>query len=450
MRRMTIFRSSVAALAALTAGAASIAAAQIPIQRPIQQAQQAQGQNPSPAAAPAVSSDRSGAVQLGGQRPAQAAPDSAASTLPANPGTHTVAQGETLWGLAQTYLGDPMLWPEIYRLNTNVIEDPHWIYPGEELRLSAPPAEQTAAAPPAASPVTDTSASVQQQNQTVQLTPSTDSTPQQTPQSQQPVTQATLTGPTIFSSRPAGSRAFPSIEVASNRAYRAVREGEYYSSGFLTENQPLPSGMILSTAAEQRGVNAGRHAALQFEGVVVSQPPGDTLQAGDLLLTFRRSEENTGYGQVVRPTGLIRVTGPAGQGNNLMAGQVLRLYAPVEDSQELIKIQPFVNNSNQRAVPVTDGIEGHVIRLRDERNTAQLQDVLFIDKGANDGLRLGDILKIYAVRTDPDHPGSFEQDQARAMIVSTRASTATAVIVELYRGDVSSHSLVRQVRRMPS
>ncbi len=449
MRRMTIFRSSVAALAALTAGAASIAAAQIPIQRPIQQAQQAQGQNPSPAAAPAASSDRSGAVQLGGQRPAQGAPDSTARAIPVNPGTHTVVQGETLWGLAQTYLGDPMLWPEIYRLNTNVVEDPHWIYPGEELRLSAPAAEQTAAAPPAA-PVADTSASVQQQNQTVQLTPSTDSTQQQTPQPQQPVSQAALTGPTIFTNRPAGSRSFPSIEVASNRAYRAVREGEYYSSGFLTENQPLASGMLISTGAEQRGVHAGRHAALQFEDVVVSQPPGDTLQAGDLLLTFRRSDDNTGFGQVVRPTGLIRVTGPAGQGNNLMAGQVLRLYAPVEDSQELIKVQPFVNNSNQRAVPISAGLEGHVIRLRDARNTAQLQDVLFIDKGANDGLRLGDIMKVYAVRTDPDHPGSFEQDQARAMIVSTRASTATAVIVELYRGDVSSRSLVRQVRRMPS
>ncbi len=55
-------------------------------------------------------------------------------SFPAGAKVHIIEPGDTLWALAETYYGDPYLWPQLWEQNT-YITDAHWIYPGDPLLI---------------------------------------------------------------------------------------------------------------------------------------------------------------------------------------------------------------------------------------------------------------------------------------------------------------------------
>jgi hypothetical protein len=47
---------------------------------------------------------------------------------------YTIQKGDTLWDLSNHFNDSPWLWPELWEGNDQ-ISNPHWIFPGERIRL---------------------------------------------------------------------------------------------------------------------------------------------------------------------------------------------------------------------------------------------------------------------------------------------------------------------------
>ncbi|RKG54952.1 LysM peptidoglycan-binding domain-containing protein [Corallococcus sp. AB011P] len=95
-------------------------------------AQDAQEEEPQPSAE-TEGQDISDDVE---QRPTSVTlPPGAAQGRESAPGqVHTVETGDTLWDLSQRYLGSPWYWPKVWSYNPQ-IANPHWIYPGNNVKF---------------------------------------------------------------------------------------------------------------------------------------------------------------------------------------------------------------------------------------------------------------------------------------------------------------------------
>jgi len=406
------------------------------------------------------------AQQPPAQPAAAAQPAQPSAPLPA---THTVAAGETLWGLAQQFLGDPLLWPEIYRLNTTVIEDPHWIFPGEELHL-IPTAQSASAAPPAAAgadssaaasasaatgvaPAASASAATPAASAPGDITVSPTAADTDTLRAPQGPVMNPATGETIFATQGRSRISAGTLQLREARAYRAVRAGEYYSAGFLLEpGEQIESGTLLGNSATSSISRLTTTTSAMLYGTVVLTPiPNDTLKPGDLLLSYDMPRVIPGYGSVVRPTGLLKVTGVGSPADNVMA-QVIAVYQTIDGGQSVMRVPPYKSSAGVRPEPVPEGagVLGQVIDLRQPREVVNEQDLLFIDKGLSDGVHLGDIFEVSRTTTAASGIGTVVQNQGQVIIVYARDHTATGLVIQVDRPDIRPGSAVRQIRRMPS
>ncbi|HWN18836.1 MAG TPA: LysM peptidoglycan-binding domain-containing protein [Gemmatimonadales bacterium] len=367
------------------------------------------------------------------------------------PQTHTVRKGDTLWDLAQAYLKDPFLWPGIYRLNTDVVEDPHWIYPGEVLRIA--PSDNVAAVPAAdnvASAPTMETPPPPQPADTTPMLGGDDSTETLARGPQQPSLAETESDDRkpLFQATRARTVA-EILKAYTDQPYRPLRPSEFYSSGFMTENQRLPYGKVLGPATPQqiKATNSLSNA-LPFTTIVIAAPRGATYEVGDTLLVLQLGREIDPFGNIVVPTGLAQVT--AAVDDHYLAS-VIAIYGPIRNGHRILPVEGFTPGAGTRAVPIADGIRGSLIGGLGRQELKEPQMVVFIDKGRDEGVARGDLFEVRR-RAERLSDGTLRVNELMAtlQIVHVRDHTATAMVLNVISPDIPPGTAVTQVAKLPS
>jgi hypothetical protein len=361
------------------------------------------------------------------------------------PRTHTVRKGDTLWDLAQHYLRDPFLWPGIYRLNTDVVEDPHWIYPGEVLRIA--PADNIAAVPTMDTPLPeggDSTTLVAESGRGA-----TDSTDALARGPQQPsLAESEDADPGVLFPERKPRSVSEILKAYTHQPYRPLRRSEFYASGFLTENQRLPYGKVIGPVTPQqiKAVNS-RANALPFTTIALEAPRGATYAVGDSLLLLQVGREIDPYGNVIVPTGVAKIV-QALDGHYV--ANIVATYGPIRNGQRTLPVESFNPGSGTRAVPVSDGVRGSLIGGTGRQDLKEPQMVVFINKGREDGVSTGDLFEI---RRRPERlsDGTIRVNELMAamQIVHVRDHTATGIIITVVSPDIPPGTDVMQVAKLP-
>ena len=351
--------------------------------------------------------------------------------------THTVKRGDTLWDIAKAYLGDSFLWPEVYRLNTSVIEDPHWIYPGEQLKVPGDHARVVAVAetvsdvPAAASPAAPR--------------PVMDSATVAEP----PESLPTALIPAALAPAVVHDTATPMLLARVT----AVRPGEYVAAPWVDQDGgPKGPGRLIQSA-DIPGIASHDKGRLQLHDPVFIAPPAGVMpMEHSLFMSYRLGPLIEDFGQIVIPTGIIEVS-QAGSVGEASVGHVVKMFGEVKQGERLIPLDSGMANAPAaRTGAVSNGHMGKVRWILNDPVLPSMQSYIVVDISGRDGLATGDQIEIYKGRQLPNDNHDLtlpEISIAHAQVLRVTQYGATAIITDQAQPHIVEGARARVASKMP-
>jgi len=294
---------------------------------------------------------------------------------------YTVQKGDTLWDLSERFNDSPWTWPGLWN-NNSEIPNPHWIYPGQKIRLYL-----------------RKDVGAKKINEVIK------------PVEEKPVVP--VAG--IRKDKPVPTYYYPSIERL----------------GFIRKEAVPSLGYILKQKAN--------HTYISERDVVYIIPSSpESLAIGSKYRICEISDKvkgKNGKGTIGLQhyiTGIVEVTA---MDENVATGIISENYTEIQETDFLI---PLNNESDEISLIPNSDLEGLILKNEQSSLYSGNGDIMFIDKGEIEGVFVGQIYSLYTHFQEKDKNRKKDknlvllpkENYARFLVLHTELNTSTVLILD--------------------
>lgn len=299
----------------------------------------------------------------------------------AQPRTHLVVRGDTLWDICEKYYGDPDLWPKLWEMNP-FVTNPHLLSPGDVITLFE-------GVPFKKSLEEEYQRRAGQKDQTLtgmddkDLAAKKDKGRTKKPGEASDMALALLNG----------------INVSH---YLNVK-----TLGYLSRRKVKPLGRIFASAGEKELLYEGDTAFVIFDDDIEIKPGDEFTVATSIKLgTLPNTGNRRGYvvsfvGQIVveKPGTINRKTGQLQEGKHIYQTIITESYRTVNVGDLVIPFEPISTCIEPTPVekPFTDTVHAG----KDDMKILGETSVVYFDRGLRQGVRKGNLFQLVQTKRVP-------------------------------------------------
>jgi len=299
-----------------------------------------------------------------------------------------VKEGDTLWDLCEQYLGDPFLWPKIWALNPQV-ENPHLIEPGDKIKFNLKTGEMKIM-----------------------------------PKNQMNATNINNFDDESFNKNTGVTVADKKNFMFSNRKNNnTTNQVTVRNEALLTDKKFKKSGKISSSKEEKVLLSRNDEVYLKFKNLDKIKP-GDKYNVYKIRKKLKHPLRDKEYGYLIDILGELTISGKT---KSKAIAVITNSYQEIERGDYVVPKIDLALSVEKISSPRR--IDGHIIDFSKKHDNIANKELAFIDKGSNDGIKKGMILRIIRDK-DPitnEYIPTFQI--GKLIVMSTNKNTSTVFIM---------------------